>query len=253
MSDVAKPGNGDAPSAPASQDAPATPPAPAEPTVALSDDQKAYLKGIGIEDVNSPEAIQKILDTSIKQKSSVSKTSRELEELKARLASQGKPTDVQIEDEAPEDEPTGSAPQADATPQGGSDTPPAASNGVSDNDLFDLSRMFNEFPELSDEAQDGRIFGELRQLGYFGTNGINKQAIYNHLSAKNAQAKELRELREFKEKYSKPDPSNNPQPSSSLGVNLNGEMNRDVARAVILKGPQADRYDEARQFLQKNL
>lgn len=246
MSDVAKPGTEGQPSAPASQDAPATPPASAEPTVELSDDQKAYLKGIGIEDVTSPEAIQKILDTSIKQKSSVSKTSRELEELKARLASQGQPTDV-----APEEEPE--TPPVESTTQGGGDTPPTASNGVSDNDLFDLSRMFNEFPEIADEAQDGRIFGELRQLGYFGTKGINKQAIYNHLHAKNAQAKELRELREFKNSHSKPDPSANPSPSANLGVNLNGEMNREVARAIILKGPQADRYDEARQFLQKNL
>lgn len=251
MSDVAKPGNGDAPTVPASQDTPATPPAPAEPTVALSDEQKAYLKGIGIEDLNSPEAIQKIIDTSIKQKSSVSKSSRELEELKARLSTQGKPTDVQIEDEEEDTPPA--TPPVTATPSAGTDTPAAASNGVSDNDLFDLSRMFNEFPELADEAQDGRIFGELRQLGYFGTSGINKQAIYNHLSTKNAQAKELRELREFKEKHSKPDPSSNPQPSQQLGVNLNGEMNRDVARAIVLSGPQTSRYQEAREFLQKNL
>ena len=250
MSDVAKPGKEGQPSAPASQDAPATPPAPAEPTVELSDEQKAYLKGIGIEDVTSPEAIQKILDTSIKQKSSVSKSSREIEELKARLASQGKSTDVELDDEE-EDTPPAQSPSA--TPPSGSDTPPTASNGVSDNDLFDLTRMFSEFPELADEAQDGRIFGELRQLGYFGTKGINKQAIYNHLSAKNAQAKELRELREFKANHEKPDPSSNPSPSSNAGLNLNGEMNRDVARAIVLNGPKADRYEEARQFLQKNL
>ena len=252
MSDVAKPGTGEQPSVPASQDTPATPPATAEPTVVLSEDQKAYLKGIGIEDVTSTEAIQKIIDTSIKQKSSVSKSSRELEELKARLASQGKPIDTNLDDHDG-GTPPAADPQPSTTPPAGSDTPAAASNGVSDNDLFDLSRMFNEFPELADEAQDGRIFGELRNLGYFGTAGINKQAIYNHLSAKNAQAKELRELREFKEKYSKPDPSSNPQPSQSVGVNLNGEMDKDVARAIILSGPQSQRYNEARQFLQKNL
>ena len=250
MSDVAKPGEASQPSAPASQEAPANSPTPAEPTVELSDDQKAYLKGIGIEDLKSPEAIRKIIDTSIKQKSSVSKSARELEELRVRLSSQGKPVDYTPSEE--QETPAPVTPPASAD-TGGNDTPPAASNGVSDNDLFDLSRMFNEFPELADEAQDGRIFGELRQLGYFGTQGVNKQAIYSHLSAKNAQAKELRELREFKQNHSKPDPSGNPRPSDSIGLNLSGEMNRDVARAIVLQGQKSDRYQEARQFLQKNL
>lgn len=256
MSDVAKPGEGGTtpptpptPTADPSSQAPEGGTPPAEPTVELSDEQKAYLKGIGIEDLKSPEAIQKIIETSIKQKSSVSKAARELEELKVRLASQGKDTEPTAPTTPPADPAT--PPQPPTTPP--ADTGAPTSNGVSDNDLFDLTQMFGQFPELSSEAQDGRIFGELRSLGYFGSGGINKKAIYDHLNARNAQAKELRELREFKEKYSTPNPADNPQYSGQPGLNLNGEMNKEVARAIILQGTSAKRFDEARQFLQKSL
>ena len=247
MSQVAKPGEENPAPVSESETAAKENPTPAEPTVELSDEQKAYLKGIGIDDVNSAESIAKIIDTSIKQKSSVSRSSREAEELKARLASLNQSTEVEHEEVVTE------PPTAPEHATSEADTSPKIGSGVSDNDLFDLTQMFASFPELTSEAQDGRIFAELRQLGYFSANGFDKKAIYNHLSARNSQAKELRELREFKEQHSKPDPSMNPQYNPSTGINLDGEMNRDVARAIILKGPQTSRYQEAREFLQKSL
>lgn len=253
MSDVAKPGaDGKEPTSTGGtegQPNPSQDPAktPAEPTVELSDEQKAYLKGIGVDDVNSFESIQKLIDTSIKQKSSVSKTSRELEELRVRLTTQGKPIEVELEEEpTPKPEPQAATPPAAGTVG-------ETSNGVSDNDLFDLTRMFNEFPELADQAQDGRIFAELRQLGYFGTEGIRKKEIYEHLAGKNAEAKELRELREFKAKHSTPNPESGPQYDPSVGLNLKGEMTGEVARQIIMQGNKHERFDEARQFLQSKL
>ena len=239
---------------PAPAEAPAAPVADQQSNFleALSEDGKAYLKGLGVESLD-PQAFAKIVDSSIKQKTSVSEKSRELEELRARLSSQGQPVD-------PTPAPAEPAPQAPVQPD--PVAPPAPSTpvqgrGVTENDLFDLSSMINrEFPELIPEAADGRLFAELRQLGFFGVEGISKKQVYEHLSQKHATAKELKELREFKEKYSQPDPSTNPTYDPLTNVSDERVKDRNWAQQVVLtsvNGGQVDEkiLSEARSILQK--
>lgn len=224
------------------QEGEATP--PANPGIELSDDQKSYLKGIGIEDLNN-DAVVKVIENAIKQKSSVSKFSLENEQLKARLESQGKPLDLE-EKKGEETPPIPPAPTS--TPE--QSTPGEAKSGVSDNDLFDLSRMImSDFPEIKAQAEDGSLFKELRTLGYFTAKGVNKKELYEYLSVKNAGAKELRELREFREEHSKPDQSAPYTPS--VGLNLDGEMTTEKAREIVLQGNAHARHAEAVSFLQK--
>lgn len=212
---------------------------------ALSEDGKAYLKGIGVESLDAT-TLAKIVDSSIKQKSSVSEKSREVEELKARLASQDKPTEV--EQFAEPEVPVVTTPEPSTPVQG---------KGVTENDLFDLSTMINrEFPELIPEAADGRLFAELRQLGFFGVEGINKKSIYEHLSARHTLAKELKELREFKEKYSQADTSSNPTYNPQAPVAEDGKKDTTWARSVVsasIMGQQVEEktLNEARRILQE--
>lgn len=216
----------------------------------LSEEGKSYLKGLGIESLDQ-DNFAKIIESSIKQKSSVSDKSRELEELRAQLTSQGKP----IEPARPA-EPAAPAtpPVSEVTPQEPS-TP--AGRGVSENDLFDLSTMINtQFPELVDEAADGRLFAELRQLGFFGVEGINKKQVFDHLTQKHNLAKELKELREFRAQHQTPDEADNPT-YNHYGV-INDPITKDAAwaRQVIaasINGAQIDAKDvnEARSILQK--
>ena len=236
---------------PAPAEAPAAPVADQQSNFleALSEDGKAYLKGLGVESLD-PQAFAKIVDSSIKQKTSVSEKSRELEELRARLSSTGQDTAVTpVADPAPEPQPDPVTPPAPSTPVQG--------RGVTENDLFDLSSMINrEFPELIPEAADGRLFAELRQLGFFGVEGINKKQVYEHLSQKHATAKELKELREFKEKYSQPDPSTNPTYDPLTNVSDERVKDRNWAQQVVLtsvNGGQVDEkiLSEARSILQK--
>lgn len=215
----------------------------ANPSVEMSDSVKSYLKGLGLEGVTATAELVKVAEAGMKQKESVSRMSLEKEQLLARLSSQGKDTSIS-EVETQETKTTAPEPQETE-----------AKIGVSDNDLFDLARMITtDFKELSDSAQDGSLFRELRQLGYFTSKGINKKAVYDYLQGKNAQAQELRELREFKNKYSQPDPNNNPQYNATPGYNLSGAMSHDMAHAIVLQGDTNNqRYQEAVSFLRNEV
>lgn len=225
---------------------------PANPTVEMSDSVKSYLKGLGLEGVQATPELVKVAEAGMKQKESVSRKSQEVETLLARLASQGKDTSEPENITSGEEQ---TQPQQTTQPtQPQMPTETTGQIGVSDNDLFDLARMVTtDFKELSESAQDGSLFKELRQLGYFTSKGIDKKAIYDYLAGKNAAAQELRELREFKEKYSQPNPNANPIYNATPGVNMEGTMNHDLAHHIALQGPQSKRYQEAISFLRKEV
>ena len=224
---------------------------PANPTVEMSDSVKSYLKGLGLEGVQATPELVKVAEAGMKQKESVSRKSQEVETLLARLASQGKDTSEPAPITSSEEQTT--TPQTAPTqPQKPTET--TAQIGVSDNDLFDLARMVTtDFKELSESAQDGSLFKELRQLGYFTSKGIDKKAVYDYLAGKNAAAQELRELREFKEKYSQPNPNANPIYNATPGINMEGTMDHNLAHTIALQGPQSKRYQEAISFLRKEV
>lgn len=245
MSDInGKPEAPAAPTEPAGTDTQTQQPEqPANPTVEASPEVQAYLKGLGLENTQLTPEFLKVAEAGLKQKTSVSKLSFEKQELLARLASQGKDTTDPVE---PPTEPA-PQPRQQETP-----TP-----GVSDNELFDLARMIQtDFSEIAPQAEDGSLFAELRQLGYFTPQGINKKAVYDYLNAKNAQAKELRELREFKASHSQPDPNSNPMYNPAPGVTFdeNTKMDSRLAHAIVYRGDRSNkRYGEALEFIRKDL
>lgn len=218
---------------------------PANPKVEASDEVRSYLKGLGLENASISEELIKVAEAGMKQKASVSKLSLEKEQLLAKMTSTGQDTSIP--------EPEESQTQPEPTPQPTESAP--MTRGVSDNDLFDLSRMITtEFQDIAPLAEDGSIFRELRQLGYFTANGIDKKSVYEYLAQRNSQAKELRELREFKQKYGQPDPNANPTYNAQPGVSLSatGEMSKDMAHAIVLSGDRSNsRYAEALEFLRK--
>lgn len=242
------PNNGEPVYPAAATDANATAPQPAQeqttanPTVEVSSEIRSYLKGLGLENVQATPELLKIAEAGMKQKSSVSKLSLEKEQLLARLEGQGKSTEIAEPQQEVKDE----QPMAKAE---------VKAEGITDNDLFRLSRMIaTDFPELSDIAQDGTLFRELRQLGYFSSKGIDERSAYSYLSSKNAQLKELRELRAFKEEHSRPDATLNPHYNPAPGLNMNAEMNESLARNIVYSGDtQNKRYGEAVHFLQEKL
>ena len=223
---------------------PAQDPVSANPAVEVPTEVKSYLKGLGLDNAQVTPEFLKLAEAGMKQKSSVSRLSLEKEQLLARLEGQGI-HEATITEEEPR-EPEVQQPAAEE---------PKATGNISDNDLFRLSRTIaTDFPELSDLAQDGSLFRELRQLGYFKASGINERETYNYLAAKNAQLKELRELREFKEQHSRVDTSTNPAYNPRPGLNMDGDMNEQLARNIVYSGDtQNKRYQEAVHFLQDKL
>lgn len=223
---------------------PAQEPVSANPAVEVPTEVKSYLKGLGLDNAQVTPEFLKLAEAGMKQKSSVSRLSLEKEQLLARLEGQGIHENTIAEEEPRE--PEVQQPAAEE---------PKATGNISDNDLFRLSRTIaTDFPELSDLAQDGSLFRELRQLGYFKASGINERETYNYLAAKNAQLKELRELREFKEQHSRVDTSTNPAYNPRPGLNMDGDMNEQLARNIVYSGDtQNKRYQEAVHFLQDRL
>ena len=223
---------------------PAQEPVSANPAVEVPTEVKSYLKGLGLDNAQVTPEFLKLAEAGMKQKTSVSKLSLEKEQLFARLEGQGVHETAPVEEEPRE--PEVQQPAAEE---------PKATGNISDNDLFRLSRTIaTDFPELSDLAQDGSLFRELRQLGYFKASGINERETYNYLAAKNAQLKELRELQEFKEQHSRVDTSTNPAYNPRPGLNMDGEMNEQLARSIVYSGDaQNKRYQEAVHFLQDKL
>ena len=223
---------------------PAQEPVSANPAVEVPTEVKSYLKGLGLDNAQVTPEFLKHAEAGMKQKSSVSRLSLEKEQLLARLEGQGVHETAIAEEETREPE----VQQPAAEEQ-------KATGNISDNDLFRLSRTIaTDFPELSDLAQDGSLFRELRQLGYFKASGINERETYNYLAAKNAQLKELRELREFKEQHSRVDTSTNPAYNPRPGLNMDGDMNEQLARSIVYSGDmQNKRYQEAVHFLQDKL
>ena len=223
---------------------PAQEPVSANPAVEVPTEVKSYLKGLGLDNAQVTPEFLKLAEAGMKQKSSVSRLSLEKEQLLARLEGQGI-HEATITEEEPR-EPEVQQPAAEE---------PKATGNISDNDLFRLSRTIaTDFPELSDLAQDGSLFRELRQLGYFKASGINERETYNYLAAKNAQLKELRELREFKEQHSRVDTSTNSAYHPRPGLNMDGDMNEQLARNIVYSGDtQNKRYQEAVHFLQDKL
>lgn len=223
---------------------PAQEPVSANPAVEVPTEVKSYLKGLGLDNAQVTPEFLKLAEAGMKQKSSVSRLSLEKEQLLARLEGQGVHETAIAEEETRE--PEVQQPAAEEH---------KATGNISDNDLFRLSRTIaTDFPELSDLAQDGSLFRELRQLGYFKASGINERETYNYLAAKNAQLKELRELREFKEQHSRVDTSTNPAYNPRPGLNMDGDMNEQLARSIVYSGDmQNKRYQEAVHFLQDKL
>lgn len=223
---------------------PAQEPVSANPAVEVPTEVKSYLKGLGLDNAQVTPEFLKLAEAGMKQKTSVSRLSLEKEQLLARLEGQGVHETTTVEEEPREPE----VQQPAAEEQ-------KATGNISDNDLFRLSRTIaTDFPELSDLAQDGSLFRELRQLGYFKASGINERETYNYLAAKNAQLKELRELREFKEQHSRVDTSTNPAYNPRPGLNMDGDMNEQLARSIVYSGDaQNKRYQEAVHFLQDKL
>ena len=244
------PNNGEPVTPAAATDANATASQPAQesvsanPAVEVPTEVKSYLKGLGLDNAQVTPEFLKLAEAGMKQKSSVSRLSLEKEQLLARLEGQGIHENTIAEEETREPE----VQQPAAEEQ-------KATGNISDNDLFRLSRTIaTDFPELSDLAQDGSLFRELRQLGYFKASGINERETYNYLAAKNAQLKELRELREFKEQHSRVDTSTNPAYNPRPGLNMDGDMNEQLARNIVYSGDtQNKRYQEAVHFLQDKL
>lgn len=193
----------------------------------LDEKETGFLKGLGIEEF-TPESLKKLVQAGINQKDSVSRISREKAELEAKLAGLQQPVEPQPSIEG-QSEPVAQPVSAPAQP---AQAVQPQAYGATKNDAWDISQMIvTNFPDLKDVAASGEIFNDLTMRGLYGVNGVDKEGIYNYLSSRNAEAKEIRELREFKAKYEQ---AMEPEPQYNVnGVIDNGVKDINWANQVI--------------------
>lgn len=204
----------------------ATPQTPANPFDSLSEDQKKYLKGQGIESLDA-EAIVKVIDHARSSQRTASELKNRVDDITKSLS-------------APDVPPAQSSqPQADQpAPQTSGDLDPVQA--------FTLSTsLATSFPELKDDLISGKIYQDMQAVGIplMRNGAVNLNGITNF--AKLAQ--ERAQLNAKLEELSKPGENAIPDANPTLPQQpaADAPMTLELARAILAADRNHPRAEEA--------
>lgn len=226
---------------------PATPPAdpkPADPVVtpapvALSDDQKAYLKGQGLkdEDLNSPDALAKIINHAQSSQKTAAEIKAQLDKIKGTI------------------NPEEPAPTNPLLPTATPNPTDAPAKGIDPVTAYTLSsNLANNFPELKEDLLSGKFYTDMQALGISlldNNGGVNLNGIlkYGEAVQKNRQLEA--KIAEFDKPGSIPDA----RPSETK-IAEDAPMTKQIAQNIVMfaaAGNTHPRAEEAKTFLQKSV
>jgi hypothetical protein len=229
---------------PPADDKPVVPPAPAAPAVVLTDDQRNYLKGQGLTDdeLNSPEAITKIIGHAQSSQKTASQLKNALDKAGLTLAP-----------ETPVNPFGAPAPSSDQTPQpNGQPTPP--SQGLDPVTAFTLSnQLATSFPLLKDDLVSGKLYSDMQAMGIpmrTADGQVNLNGIINFGKMQQTQKETEAKLAEI----GKPGDGAIPDAGTTTPAQpaADAPMDAKMARAILLQDPNHARAAEAKTFLQAN-
>lgn len=210
------------------------------PSVTLTDDQKSYLKGQGLkdEDLNSPDAITKIISHAQSSQKAVSDYRKKLESAGLTMAPSEQPSNPLVQPPAPS--------QPNANPQ--------QTAGIDEVTAFTLSNnLAMNFPELKDDLISGDFYKNMQATGIPLTNNgsVNLNGILSY--AKIAQ--ENKQLAAKVEELGKPNPDAIPDvnPTTPTAPADDAPMTKQIAQAILVQDPNHARAEEAKQFLQSGV
>lgn len=211
-----------------------TPPAaPANPLDQLTDEEKNYLKGQGIEDFSSPEAIRKIINHGRSSQSELSK-----------LRSQFEKAGIKFE-EPPATPPGSSQPQPDSQP-----------STIDQVTAFNLSAtLANNYPTLKDDLTSGKLYKDMQALG-IPLHTADKQVNLPGILAYAEREHKYRETQAKLQEASKPGEIPDADPTTPQQPAADAPMTKQMAQAIALHvttGGTHPRAEEAKQFLQANI
>jgi hypothetical protein len=221
-----------------------TPEAAHNPLDQLSDEEKTYLKGQKIEDLDSPEAIRKIINHAQSSQRQLSKLNEQFN--KAGLKLEDKQTESANPLVAP---PASSQPQAEQQPPSDQGLDPVTAYTLANN-------LATSFPELKDDLESGKFYTDMQSMGFqLYSNG---QINLNGILAYGKFAQQDKQNQAKAEEMNKPGEASIPDanPTTPQQPADDADMDKRMAYAIIAhvaKGNDHPRSDEAKRFLQQQV
>lgn len=231
------------PSEPAPTPADAQPqgtPTPASPLDQLSDEYKNYLKGQGITDLSSPDAIVKVIEHGRSSQKIAADLKNELDKYTLLNPSNPQATPG-----------SSSQPQPDGTQPTGQQ--PAA--GLDQATAFLLThQLATQFPHLKDDLVNGDFYKNMQSIGLAVTTTDGKPNIQSMLTY-GKMVNDQRDLEAKLAEASKPGEGAipNANPTTPAQPASDAPMTKQMAQAIIVQDPLGHpRAAEAKQFLTAN-
>lgn len=216
-------------------------PTPASPLDHLTDEEKTYLKGQGIEDLTSPDAIRKIINHAQSSQRTAADAKNKLDKVQTTLSP--------VEDVNPLTNPGSSGQPQPNNPQPVQQ--PAA--GLDQATAFLLTgQLASSFPLLKDDLVSGDFYKGMANMGLPLTDGEGKPNINGMLSY-GKMVNQQRELETKLAEAGKPGegaiPDANPTAPTQPQPGSDAPMTKSMAQAILMQDPNHARASEAQQFL----
>lgn len=248
-----QPVNPTAPTAPEPQTpapVPATNPADNQPapqastTFTLSDDQKNYLKGQGLtdEDLNSPEALSKIISHAQSSQKTAAQIKAEYDKVRNLVSPTQEPMNPFA---VPAQPTTPSTPAPEQTQQ-------QPVQGIDQTTAFLVtSQLSSQYKELTDDLSTGKFYQDMASLGIpvVTAQGLNLAGIQNFAARRQRELQLEAQIEAANKPGEDSIPDANPTAPQQPADNF--VMDKQKAQAIILQDKSHPRYAEAAQFLQK--
>jgi hypothetical protein len=230
-------------------DKPVVPTPPAASAVTLTDDQRTYLKGQGLtdEELNSPDAIAKIITHAQSSQQTASKLKNALDKAGLSLTPETPANPFGV----PGTPGSSSQPQPNPTP-----TPaPQGGAGIDQATAFLLTnQLATSFPLVKDDLVSGKFYQDMQALG-IPMKTADGQINLQGLTTYGKMQQEARENAAKLAEANKPDPNAIPDAATTTPTQpaADSPMTKQMAQAILLQDPNHARAAEAKTFLQSNL
>lgn len=200
----------------------------------LGDEDKAYLKSQGIEDLSKPENVEKLLKHNLSLRQSSSQTAAELARIKSSISGTPEPANPGASGPAPT-----TAPSQNTT----TELDPVTA--------YTLATSFaQQFPSVKEDLVSGKFYQDFASTGRSLTDAQGRVNIAG-LQAYGQERQRISELEAKVAEYEKPNPNSIPsaEPQTPQQPADDAPMTKQMAMAILVQDPNHARAAEAKQFL----
>jgi hypothetical protein len=201
----------------------------------FSDEEKKYLSGQSIENLDA-DAVKKLINHSLTAQRASADTTARLKQLQdAMTGKPAEPTPAPVPTDAPPTIPSGDAPQSPTAPSSQPSEGPAK---IDENQVATYAMLLGtQYPDLKESFVDGSFFTDLIERGKNPTDVVSAMKLADEKLKILTLEKELAEF-----KKANPDAQSKANPESTKA----GEFNISEANKIIVAGDKTNpKYEDA--------